>query len=453
MDRNELQELVENPNETLDVEYKSWLDLQNNTEARADLARHIAALANHGGGAIVLGFSDDLTPTGPDPYKLTYDRDLIASIVKKYLEPTFQCDVHVVGSSTGSQHPIVIVPPSADAPICAKASGPIVDGKPRGIVQATYYTRKPGPESARIITSAEWAPIIRRTAMHERSAIMSAIDVSLRASQKALSEEEIIKQWHDAAHTAFLKDLTAYNAPSSLQRSHWQYSYAIGRSDGQQLDPAELIEILGQVNRELGDLVRTGWSMFYPFTRPEIAPSFVTDAASGMGDRDFLQCALIRDTKPVLGLFHAVDMWRVSVDGYATIIRPYWEDDKDWEKQTSRKPGTWFSPNLLARSLAELVRHARALSERFNLPTTVTFRCEWHGLSSRELFDPRGMWLPGIVAKDDCRVTTGIWPAASLANNWPEIVCKLASPVIRVVRTDWAMTPQWVAGQAQTWLR
>jgi hypothetical protein len=47
--RSDFQELIDSPNETLGVEYKEWLDL-NDSEARADLARHIAALANHGGG-------------------------------------------------------------------------------------------------------------------------------------------------------------------------------------------------------------------------------------------------------------------------------------------------------------------------------------------------------------------------------------------------------------------
>src|ERR1051326_7461214 len=45
----ELQELVDQPAETLEAEYKSWLDLSANA-VKADLARHIAALANHGGG-------------------------------------------------------------------------------------------------------------------------------------------------------------------------------------------------------------------------------------------------------------------------------------------------------------------------------------------------------------------------------------------------------------------
>lgn len=48
--RRQFQKLLDCPNESLDVEYKEWLDLTEDIEAGADLAKHIAALANHGGG-------------------------------------------------------------------------------------------------------------------------------------------------------------------------------------------------------------------------------------------------------------------------------------------------------------------------------------------------------------------------------------------------------------------
>ena len=44
----DLVELVAGGSEDLGVEYKAWMDTSLN-EARAKLARHIAALSNHGG--------------------------------------------------------------------------------------------------------------------------------------------------------------------------------------------------------------------------------------------------------------------------------------------------------------------------------------------------------------------------------------------------------------------
>jgi hypothetical protein len=43
------------------------------------------------------------------------------------------------------------------------------------------------------------------------------------------------------------------------------------------------------------------------------------------------------------------------------------------------QPGSFLSPNWMVRSLAEIVRHARAFSERFENPTSVSFRFEWQG--------------------------------------------------------------------------
>lgn len=53
----DLGDLVNEPRETLDVEVKDWLDLDNH-DHRAMLAKEIIALANHGGGYILIGFTE-----------------------------------------------------------------------------------------------------------------------------------------------------------------------------------------------------------------------------------------------------------------------------------------------------------------------------------------------------------------------------------------------------------
>jgi predicted HTH transcriptional regulator len=67
-DDTQYRALLDDPNEALDVEYKAWLDLSSN-EVRANMARHIAALANHGGGTIVFGITDAMQFAGPNPYR------------------------------------------------------------------------------------------------------------------------------------------------------------------------------------------------------------------------------------------------------------------------------------------------------------------------------------------------------------------------------------------------
>ncbi|MCV0369525.1 hypothetical protein [Filomicrobium sp.] len=54
---DELQPLLAEPREDLSVEYKGWLDLRTN-DHRALLAKASIALANHGGGFIIIGFDE-----------------------------------------------------------------------------------------------------------------------------------------------------------------------------------------------------------------------------------------------------------------------------------------------------------------------------------------------------------------------------------------------------------
>jgi hypothetical protein len=189
------------------------------------------------------------------------------------------------------------------------------------------------------------------------------------------------------------------------------------------------------------------------FDVPEIRPSWQTDVASGLGENDFLECALLRDTRsPDLTPVHP-DFWRVSVDGKTTLIRDYWEDDAGWNSSVGWRSGTWLSPNLLTQAFAEFVRHARGMSERFDSPTTVTFRVEWNGLKDRTVADPGARWLNNWTSGVDHRVAIGSWPVASLTDAWPQIVAELTAPVMRLFTTDFVLTPEWIRGQAPRWLR
>ena len=52
-----LEDLLIDPREGLDVEFKNWLDLDSD-EHKAVLAKALMAIANHGGGFVVIGFDE-----------------------------------------------------------------------------------------------------------------------------------------------------------------------------------------------------------------------------------------------------------------------------------------------------------------------------------------------------------------------------------------------------------
>lgn len=89
---------------------KEWLDLGSN-EHRASLAKEIIALANHGGGFVLIGFAEDdegqFQPAADRPSNLTaWAQDSVQQIVAKYVEPPFQCRVdHVSHPATKLAYP------------------------------------------------------------------------------------------------------------------------------------------------------------------------------------------------------------------------------------------------------------------------------------------------------------------------------------------------------------
>jgi hypothetical protein len=216
--------------------------------------------------------------------------------------------------------------------------------------------------------------------------------------------------------------------------------------DGEEWQPTKIIEILRQVHAEVQDTVRSGWNMIDPYV-PTAMPYFQTDPASGLGDNDFLEFSALKAEQSLL----FADMWRVSRDGKVTLIRDYWEDALPLQNGPSL--GTWISPNWMMRSLAEIVRHARAMTERFESPTTVSFRCEWHGLRGRTLHSPNTQWwMRKCESRSDHRGSSGSYPVTMLTNSWPEIVADLIGPLMRGFSTEQVISPDSVRGQVPTWL-
>lgn len=429
---SDLTDLVDYPRETLDIELKQWIDLKDGV-FRAKLARHIAALANHGGGYLIFGFCDDLSRAPSRPSDLSsFSRDEFSSIVKRYLTPAFQCELVMVMASDGLAYPVVRVPSHGATPIAAKADGPSdAKGQPQGVKLGTYYIRKPGPESAPIQGVEDWQPLIRRCVISDRDSLLADIASTLQPHSEPVAPvaEAQLKTWHDDSNTrwhAIVTQATALRWPVDIATNHCQLSYMILSDAGIAIPSGELKRGLEQTNGDVRQTVWTGWSMFYPFTRPEIAAALHPEFDDGSGV-DVLESDLIGDGDFDISL---PDYWRYAADARATIIRPYREDRQRTVEGKGRAAGTWLSPETVIRETAELVTHARIMAERYD-GNRVLFRCSWRGLAGREIDDfGSAYWSPGRVARADQRTTTGSWEMSTLAANWHLVVAELACPVL-----------------------
>jgi hypothetical protein len=170
-----LSDLLIDPHETLDFEIKGWLDL-GTPDHQAKLAKAIIALANHGGGYILIGYEElaglpAQPATGRPPTLSQYNRDRINGIVEKYLDPITHCEVHHVRAPDGADYPLVVVRGGHRAPIMAKRNGP--DGGE--LRQRAMYIRRAGPKSEEPRSAQEMNDLFDRCFANRRDEVGNLI--------------------------------------------------------------------------------------------------------------------------------------------------------------------------------------------------------------------------------------------------------------------------------------
>ena len=447
---NALQDLVDNPRETMDVEVKSWIDFSD-PSVKPKIARHLAALANNGGGYLVFGFNDDLTRDQNYPASLEkYSRDYFSSIVKRYLTPTFQCDVLRLANELGHETPIIRVPSHGSVPIVSKRDGPINSShKPSGIRSGTYYIRKAGPESAPIVGAGEWLPLIRRCVLNDRESLLRSFSDIVDLNKHNITESsERLDHWHSQSKGRFDKvasecETGGWNIP--ITDNCYQLSYLISVENEETLPVDSIRQILERVNRGVRDTIESGWSMFYQFHGRDTMARFHPERTDGSGI-DVFESNLVHTMNSEISV-GLPDYWRVTPDGRATIVRLYLEDQPNVCIARKTDPGTWISLTYLVAEMTELVTHARLLSKELASSRSVQFRCTWNGLKNRQLsdFDPLTAFqlYEGYIASANARTTSGEWNTSVLATEWPRVVSALLSPMLRLFGYE-TCNPQWI---------
>ena len=197
--RNRLSDLLLEPREALDVEIKNWLDLAGNNEHKATLAKALLALANHGGGFVIIGLTETdtgvETATGRPATLEAYSQDVVNGIVHNYAEPPFHCSVQFVPHPTSDvTHPIIGVPGGNRVPIRAKRDGP----NSQIVQQHDVYIRRPGPQSETPRTAREWDELFTKCLDGRRDELLDRIRdllIGIPPSEKNQTETSRLDRW------------------------------------------------------------------------------------------------------------------------------------------------------------------------------------------------------------------------------------------------------------------
>jgi hypothetical protein len=181
-----LADLFVDLRESMDLEIKGWLDLAT-TDHQAKLAKAIIAMANNGGGYIVIGFTErpglSAVPAPGRPTTLKdLDRDRVNGVSERYLQPVVHCEVYHITAPDGADYPLIVVPGGHRSPVMAKRGGPN-GGELRN---RAIYIRCPGPKSEEPRTAEEMTALFDRCFANRRDDIGDLIRTILSGSMPVM---------------------------------------------------------------------------------------------------------------------------------------------------------------------------------------------------------------------------------------------------------------------------
>jgi hypothetical protein len=164
VERSRIQEIVAHRSESLNVEFKRWIDPRTPAGA-AKVVKATLALRNRNGGSLVIGFDDKtLDPVYDDMPSDVHDAfhvDTIQGLVSRYASEIFEVRVDFVNLN-GREHPVISVPSGVRTTVAAKAD--LVDGTKKLIRVHDVYFRNltsNGTPSTSIATYRDWSDIIQ----------------------------------------------------------------------------------------------------------------------------------------------------------------------------------------------------------------------------------------------------------------------------------------------------
>ncbi|PZQ30581.1 MAG: hypothetical protein DI562_06760 [Stenotrophomonas acidaminiphila] len=417
MDNENLQlgGMLIDPKESMEVEIKGWLDLSSK-EHCGTLAKAAIALANHGGGSLILGFEEDkatarFLPASDRPSDLRmYGQDAVSAVIAKHAEPNFHCDVHIVKRpADGDDYPIIRVPPSV-VPIRSK-----VDSAAGSIRANVYYVRRPGPKSEQPGSGQEWDTLIRRCVAASRTEMLDAIRSILTGSMMAGAEPtqtDSLDTWELASRAAWHARVDSLPEDASARFPLGRYFCAYEIVDAAQAPPGQqYIDLLSSAP------AKTGWRPFLVLHTGASRPTSVD------GCVEMWLGSLGSDAA------HS-DYWRASKHGQFFLIRGLQEDTVGFPN--SPAPGTVFDLTLPVWRVAECLIHAGYMVERLgNEGSKIRFRFGWEGLAGRQLVAER-RWVDERHSHQDKFTTTTTTDGDEIANNLPEIVSRIVSPLFEL---------------------
>lgn len=405
--------LLAAPNEALSYEYKSWIDL-GSTHGKATLAKAAIALANHGGGVVILGMREE-GGTAFQSSELPEDfppisQDSVNSAINRYCDPEIHSTlVFEDHPETGVTHPIVVVSGDTSVPVMATRDC-------EGVIQARRcYVRKPGPRSEEPHNSDEWRRLFDRCLNARRQDMLDAIRNIVQgrpATPPAEAVEASLLSFENESDNRWRTVIESLPDGDHGRMPNGYYSQSFKFLDAE--PAASLTELRNRMD-EAGRVRLTGWGPFITLNRPSRPVEGAIEAWLGAADEG----RFLRDAA------HS-DFWRAKPDGHFFIRRGYDEDS------TERfAPGAALDITLPVWRVSETLLYISRLARLFGENPQIVVRCVYSGLQGRFLGSHSGtrMLFNDRISNDDVVELSTQVSAREVEDNTVEVMLSLLTPL------------------------
>lgn len=351
-DVQQMEEDLRHRSEKLNVEFKAWMDISKaNKDGQAKIARHIAAIANSGGGRLYFGIDDggNAEPRSEAFPHEHYRSDAVHNLLKTRLVPALQCEVRFTEFTNGVTYPVVHIPSHGATPIGAKDESSFIH----------VYIRSVGPESVKISSYQEWDTILKRCmrfrdveAVQTREedeltrtqAMTKAITESVTASVLKILAENLglapaakpdvdwttIDALAESARWEFVSQIGALDFGTTetdqqvreIASKHVTSGYALLDAANNFLTLERPHKLLKTASEEMSHVASFGWHDFIVLTNSDVSPR---SRLWNIGGKDVAGVEGMRvDSRTVY--FGEYDYWRAYGNSVFVTAKSYRED-------------------------------------------------------------------------------------------------------------------------------
>ncbi len=393
IDDTYLKEIIDRQVESLNIEFKRWID-PTSGEGISKIVKACIAMKNNNGGFLFIGFNEeskqpDLDNAPTKDIKQLYNPDDIQSIISRYAYPQFEIDIRFI-EKNGQEYPAICIADGIKTPVATKSElRDLKDNNKLLIKQNTVYVRtlkSNGTPSTSEATYQDWERLTATCFDNREADIgrfvrrhLSNLDISvLQPLLSTLGEiskvhsksfEELAIDLLDNGKARFESIVNERYLDQLPQHGSWEVACVINTDDNKYFANQTFLNLLSSSNPTY-----TGWPIWVD------SRSFSNQASHPYIFENAWEACIVSLNNE---WFNHIDFWRIDPKGRFYLYRAL-EDDM----QTSIKPLQLLDFGLpiwrVGESMAVGIAFAKAMDYDVEA-TEITFSFRWTRLRNRTL--------------------------------------------------------------------